>query len=137
MPPTQIKSYRVPHPPLAPWPDCWCDDPGGSRRAALFSDFHAGPAAPSALARFFPALEAAESVMKPGAGVAKIEFHCDVIRSPHHEHVSLERTGRTEESARVTLSPPPTHTFFFFLMHFLFIHQHLGKPSETFQITTV
>lgn len=75
--------------------------------------------------------------MKPGAGVAKIEFHCDVIRSPHHEHVSLERTGRAEESARVTLSPPPTHTFFFFLMHFLFIHQHLGKPSETFQITTV
>lgn len=130
MPPTQIKSYRVPHPPLAPWPECWCDDPGGSRRAALFSDFHAGPAAPSALARFFPALEAAESVTKPGAGVAKIEFHCDVIRSPHHEHVSLERTGRAEESARVTLSPPPTHTFFFFFNAFLIYSSTSGQPQR-------
>lgn len=40
---------------------------GGNRGAAFLSYFPACPAASSALARFFPALEAAGSVMKPCA----------------------------------------------------------------------
>lgn len=42
-------------------------DRGGNRGAAFISYFPACPAASSALARFFPALEAAGSVMKPRA----------------------------------------------------------------------
>lgn len=104
---------------------------GGNRGAAFLSYISRVPGRLLSPRTFLPSTRGRRVCYETSCGVAKSGFHCDVIRSPHYEHVSLKRSGRAEQSAGVALSPPPPPHIFLLRIYLLVGLRANPEPSKS------